>query len=91
MHGGISPELKSLDQINEIQRPAEIPDGGLLCDLLWADPDPRIKGWSESDRGVSCTFGPDVVAEFLAKNELDLICRGHQVYHILDSQKIKLN
>ncbi|KAJ8529555.1 hypothetical protein K7X08_036390 [Anisodus acutangulus] len=79
MHGGISPELKNLEQINEIQRPAEIPDGGLLCDLLWADPDPRIKGWSESDRGVSCTFGPDVVAEFLAKNELDLICRGHQV------------
>ncbi|CAN4108825.1 unnamed protein product [Withania somnifera] len=79
MHGGISPELKSLDLINEIQRPAEIPDGGLLCDLLWADPDPRIKGWSDSDRGVSCTFGPDVVAEFLAKNELDLICRGHQV------------
>ncbi|KAL3349691.1 hypothetical protein AABB24_022665 [Solanum stoloniferum] len=79
MHGGISPELKSLDLINEIERPAEIPDGGLLCDLLWADPDPRIKGWSDSDRGVSCTFGPDVVAEFLAKNELDLICRGHQV------------
>ncbi|CAN4111061.1 unnamed protein product [Withania somnifera] len=79
MHGGISPELKSLDLINEIQRPAEVPDGGLLCDLLWADPDPRIKGWSDSDRGVSCTFGPDVVAEFLAKNELDLICRGHQV------------
>ncbi|CAN4111059.1 unnamed protein product [Withania somnifera] len=88
MHGGISPELKSLDLINEIQRPAEVPDGGLLCDLLWADPDPRIKGWSDSDRGVSCTFGPDVVAEFLAKNELDLICRGHQVYLTLARQKI---
>ncbi|CAN4108826.1 unnamed protein product [Withania somnifera] len=91
MHGGISPELKSLDLINEIQRPAEIPDGGLLCDLLWADPDPRIKGWSDSDRGVSCTFGPDVVAEFLAKNELDLICRGHQVYHTLSGQKLELH
>ncbi|KAJ7977919.1 Serine/threonine-protein phosphatase [Quillaja saponaria] len=30
-------------------------------------------------RGVSCTFGPDTVAEFLDKNDLDLICRGHQV------------
>lgn len=81
MHGGISPDLKQLDQINEIQRPTDIPDNGLLCDLLWADPDPRSKGWADSGRGVSCTFGPDVVAEFLEKNGLDLICRGHQVIH----------
>ncbi|XP_010674072.1 serine/threonine-protein phosphatase PP1 isozyme 9 [Beta vulgaris subsp. vulgaris] len=79
MHGGLSPELQNLKQIDEVQRPTEIPDNGLLCDLLWADPDPRNEGWSESDRGVSCTFGSDVVAEFLDKNDLDLICRGHQV------------
>ncbi|XP_057963337.1 serine/threonine-protein phosphatase PP1 isoform X2 [Malania oleifera] len=79
MHGGLSPELQSLDQIKEIQRPTDVPDSGLLCDLLWSDPDPRAEGWSESDRGVSCTFGPDRVAEFLDKNDLDLICRGHQV------------
>ncbi|KAK6159865.1 hypothetical protein DH2020_003246 [Rehmannia glutinosa] len=79
MHGGLSPELKQLDQIKEIARPTDIPDNGLLCDLLWSDPDPRIRGWSESDRGVSCIFGPDAVAEFLQKNDLDLICRGHQV------------
>ncbi|CAA3007053.1 Serine/threonine-protein phosphatase PP1 isozyme 9 [Olea europaea subsp. europaea] len=79
MHGGLSPELKQLDEIKEIERPTDIPDNGLLCDLLWSDPDPRIQGWSDSDRGVSCTFGPDVVAQFLEKNDLDLICRGHQV------------
>ncbi|CAM8907506.1 hypothetical protein QQ045_012417 [Rhodiola kirilowii] len=79
MHGGLSPELENLDQIKEIQRPTEIPDCGLMCDLLWSDPDPRVEGWADSDRGVSCTFGPDVVAEFLDKNGLDLICRGHQV------------
>ncbi|CAO2836744.1 unnamed protein product [Amaranthus hypochondriacus] len=78
MHGGLSPDLNNLKQIDEIQRPTEIPDNGLLCDLLWADPS-RIEGWADSDRGVSCTFGPDVVAEFLDKNDLDLICRGHQV------------
>jgi len=79
MHGGLSPELEHLGQIKEIQRPTEIPDNGLLCDLLWSDPDARVEGWSDSDRGVSCTFGPDKVAEFLDKNDLDLICRGHQV------------
>ncbi|KAJ6694521.1 hypothetical protein OIU85_005225 [Salix viminalis] len=79
MHGGLSPELEHLGQIKEIQRPTEIPDSGLLCDLLWSDPDARVEGWSDSDRGVSCTFGPDKVSEFLDKNDLDLICRGHQV------------
>ncbi|KAM0064332.1 putative protein-serine/threonine phosphatase [Helianthus debilis subsp. tardiflorus] len=78
MHGGLSPELENLSQIEEIERPTEIPDNGLLCDLLWSDPT-QTEGWSDSDRGVSCTFGADVVYEFLKKNGLDLICRGHQV------------
>jgi serine/threonine-protein phosphatase PP1 catalytic subunit len=38
MHGGISPQLDSFDQILKLVRPLEIPDQGLLCDLLWADP-----------------------------------------------------
>lgn len=79
MHGGLSPELENLDQIKELPRPTDIPDNGLLCDLLWSDPDARIDGWAESDRGVSCTFGADRVIDFLDKNDLDLVCRGHQV------------
>ncbi|ERN04301.1 serine/threonine-protein phosphatase PP1 [Amborella trichopoda] len=79
MHGGLSPELESLDQIRSIERPVDVPDQGLLCDLLWADPDREIKGWGENDRGVSYTFGADKVAEFLEKHDLDLICRAHQV------------
>jgi serine/threonine-protein phosphatase PP1 catalytic subunit len=38
-----------------------------------------ITGWSENDRGVSFTFGPDVVSRFLQKHDMDLICRAHQV------------
>ncbi|XP_077218248.1 calcineurin-like metallo-phosphoesterase superfamily protein isoform X2 [Tasmannia lanceolata] len=79
MHGGLSPELHNLSQISDMERPTEIPDSGLLCDLLWSDPDPDVKGWGQSDRGVSCTFGADKLAEFLENNDLDLICRGHQV------------
>lgn len=52
---------------------------GLLCDLLWSDPDTNITGWAENDRGVSYTFGADVVSKFLQKHDLDLICRAHQV------------
>lgn len=38
MHGGLSPDLTNVNQINQIVRPTDIPDTGLLCDLLWADP-----------------------------------------------------
>jgi serine/threonine-protein phosphatase PP1 catalytic subunit len=51
----------------------------LLCDLLWSDPDKDVTGWGENDRGVSFTFGADVVSRFLQKHDIDLICRGHQV------------
>jgi len=79
MHGGLSPELRSLEQIKKISRPTDVPDAGLLCDLLWADPDKDVQGWGDNDRGVSHTFGPHIVSEFLHKHDLDLICRAHQV------------
>lgn len=79
VHAGLSPELQSLEQLRQIKRPTQIPDTGLLCDLVWADPDPDIKGWAESDRGVSFTFGADVVDKFLNRTDLDLVCRAHQV------------
>ncbi len=68
-----------MEQIKRIMRPTDVPDTGLLCDLLWSDPDKDIVGWGENDRGVSFTFGPDVVAAFLKRHDLDLICRAHQV------------
>ena len=79
MHGGLSPEITSMEQIKRIVRPTDVPDTGLLCDLLWADPAKDITGWAENDRGVSVVFGPDVVRSFLAKHDMDLICRAHQV------------
>ncbi|XP_065548869.1 serine/threonine-protein phosphatase PP1-gamma catalytic subunit isoform X1 [Lathamus discolor] len=78
-HGGLSPDLQSMEQIRRIMRPTDVPDQGLLCDLLWSDPDKDVLGWGENDRGVSFTFGAEVVAKFLHKHDLDLICRAHQV------------
>ena len=45
VHGGLSPDLASIDDILDIARPAQVPDRGLLCDFLWAAPNPDIDGW----------------------------------------------
>mmetsp|Transcript_13097 Transcript_13097/g.18775 ORF Transcript_13097/g.18775 Transcript_13097/m.18775 type:complete len:443 (+) Transcript_13097:129-1457(+) len=80
MHGGLSPELnEGLFQIADLPRPCDVPDVGLMCDLLWSDPDTSIMGWAENDRGVSFVFGADVVASFLERHDLDLLVRAHQV------------
>lgn len=79
MHGGLSPELTSLEQIRQLPRPVDVPDSGLLCDLLWADPSVEVPTWGDNDRGVSFTFGAEIVRTFLKKHNLDLIARAHQV------------
>jgi diadenosine tetraphosphatase ApaH/serine/threonine PP2A family protein phosphatase len=79
-----------LDQIRNIPRPTDVPDAGLLCDLLWSDPNNDVQGWGMNDRGVSYTFGPDKVSEFLQKHDLDLICRAHQVFCVLDKLALKI-
>jgi len=79
MHGGLSPEIGNFDQVRRLVRPTDVPDTGMICDLLWADPDKDIAGWAENDRGVSFIFGPDVVTSFLQKHDMDLVCRAHQV------------
>ena len=79
MHGGLSPDLKTIQNIQDISRPTDIPDTGLLCDLLWSDPDKETLEFDENDRGVSWVFGEKIVNEFNRKNDLDLIIRAHQV------------
>jgi serine/threonine-protein phosphatase PP1 catalytic subunit len=80
VHGGISPHLRSLHQIRDLPRPCDVPEEGLLCDLLWSDPAAGVRGWAPNDdRGVSCTFGADVLKAFLRTHDLDLLCRAHQV------------
>jgi serine/threonine-protein phosphatase PP1 catalytic subunit len=50
-----------------------------VTDLVWADPDPEVLEYGESTRGTSASFGRNPVKRFLAKNDYDLICRGHQI------------
>ncbi|ORX96578.1 Metallo-dependent phosphatase [Basidiobolus meristosporus CBS 931.73] len=79
VHGGLSPHLQHMDDIRRIERPTDIPDYGLLNDLLWSDPSEAVAEWEDSERGVSYCFGKAVVDDFLATHDIDLVCRAHMV------------
>ncbi|CAI5445131.1 unnamed protein product [Caenorhabditis angaria] len=80
MHGGISPNLKSLADIDKIVRPTMIPAYGLACDLVWSDPEnTQNPGFSLSSRGISFSFDDSAIQDFCQKNGLDLIIRAHQI------------
>ncbi|XP_055641073.1 serine/threonine-protein phosphatase 6 catalytic subunit [Toxorhynchites rutilus septentrionalis] len=80
VHGGLSPEIKTLDQIRSINRDQEIPHKGAFCDLVWSDPE-EIDTWAESPRGAGWLFGAAVTRDFIHINKLELICRAHQLVH----------
>ena len=79
VHGGLSPDLTNIEQLYEIPRPTDVPNSGLLCDILWSDPSPDVDTWGENERGVSFVFSAKEIKTFLENNRLDLICRAHQV------------
>lgn len=92
VHGGLSPYLNHLNDIRSIYRPTDIPEVGLLSDLLWSDPDDSVTEWGPNDRGVSYCFGRSVVNSFCEKFGFDLIARGHMVvedgYEFFDKRKL---
>jgi serine/threonine-protein phosphatase PP1 catalytic subunit len=79
VHGGLSPSLQHMDDIRGIARPTDVPDYGLLNDLLWSDPADMDADWEANERGVSYCFGKKVITNFLERHNFDLVCRAHMV------------
>jgi serine/threonine-protein phosphatase PPG1 len=81
VHGGLSPNVTTLDQIRVLERFKEVPAEGPLTDLLWSDPDPQREqpGFTHSHRGAGFVFGKEAVDKFLHNNNISLICRAHQL------------
>ncbi|KAK6198871.1 ser/thr protein phosphatase [Scheffersomyces amazonensis] len=78
VHGGLSPEIRMLDQIRVLSRAQEVPHEGGFCDLVWSDPD-NVDTWAVSPRGAGWLFGSKVSREFNHINNLSLIARAHQL------------
>mmetsp|Transcript_48232 Transcript_48232/g.114772 ORF Transcript_48232/g.114772 Transcript_48232/m.114772 type:complete len:322 (-) Transcript_48232:28-993(-) len=77
-HGGLSPSLDTVAQMQQLERFQEIPHEGPICDLMWSDPDDRV-GWGISPRGAGYTFGQDVSEHFNQTNGFEFIVRAHQL------------
>lgn len=86
VHGGLSPEIRTLDQIRVVARAQEIPQEGAFCDLVWSDPD-DVDSWGVSPRGAGWIFGAKVAAEvspifFLVFIIAALILTSRQFNHV---------
>ena len=79
IHGGLSPNFDTLDEIRRIDRKREVPHEGPMADIMWSDPDETITGWGISPRGAGYLFGEDVVEKFNHVNGISLIARAHQL------------
>ena len=84
LHGGLSPELKTIEDIKKIDRFKEPPKQGIFCDLLWADPVDNERGVCENlyrsndVRGCSYFYGNEAVTKFLDQNNLLSVIRAHE-------------
>lgn len=85
IHGGLSPELHTLEDIKSINRFREPPTHGLMCDILWADP---LEDFGQEKtqeyfvhnnvRGCSFFFSYPAACAFLEKNNLLSVIRAHE-------------
>ena len=70
VHGGLSPDIRTLDQIRVLSRAQEIPHEGAFCGERWSDLPPssradstldlmwsdpdEVENWAVSPRGAGC-------------------------------------
>ncbi|KAJ1550261.1 Serine/threonine-protein phosphatase 5, partial [Nowakowskiella sp. JEL0078] len=79
IHGGLfTRDDVTMDEIRKIDRFRQPGSTGIMCELLWSDPQPE-KGRNPSKRGVGIQFGPDVTKTFCDLNKLDCVIRSHEV------------
>ncbi|KAI7883000.1 serine/threonine-protein phosphatase 2B catalytic subunit A1 [Lichtheimia hyalospora FSU 10163] len=85
VHGGLSPELMTLDDFSTINRFREPPTQGMMCDLLWADPIDNFGSETGRElfvhnhiRGCSYFYTYAATCAFLERNGLLSVIRAHE-------------
>jgi len=78
VHGGLSPQLNSLEQISAIHRPYKMYEADIVADLLWSDPTVECRTYVSSNRGTGVGFGETAIRDFLAAFKFSYIIRAHQ-------------
>lgn len=78
IHGGIGPTVKTIRDIQMIQRPLLSFSYEPAGSLLWSDPTTKVDEFVESDRGTGYKYGQTALFNFIANNNLDIIVRGHE-------------
>ncbi|XP_046915992.2 protein phosphatase 3 catalytic subunit alpha [Dermatophagoides farinae] len=86
VHGGLSPEIHTLEDIKKLDRFKEPPAFGPMCDLLWSDPleefgneKPNEEHFTHNSvRGCSYFYSYGACCEFLQQNNLLSIIRAHE-------------
>ncbi|EAY02726.1 Ser/Thr protein phosphatase, putative [Trichomonas vaginalis G3] len=79
VHGGISPHLNSLSQIETIQRPIIFDTDHPVNDMLWSDPNTNIEHYGMSERGPFSIYGQAAALQFLKRFNFELLVRAHEV------------
>lgn len=80
LHGGISPSLETIEEIQNIQMPLNNFDGTPAADILWSDPRDDVEYFKDSSRGLGYFFGQDPLGVFLEVNNLKTLIRGHEFH-----------
>lgn len=78
VHGGISPYLKSLDDISQLDKPMVSAVSELASDIVWSDPLESSSGFVHSDRGTGYFFNDEKLNAFLSNNNLKMLIRSHE-------------
>lgn len=98
VHGGLSPEVNTVKDVNDLYRFREPPEKGPFCDLLWSDPIEeqsaigltalQLTRWHAKTfepnptRGCSYFYGYGAVKDFLTKNNFLCVVRAHEVQKV---------
>lgn len=79
MNGGLSPNLNSIKQLDEIERPIKNVENGVVNEILFSNLSTNVKNFSEN-KGPNnyIVYGSTAVHNFLKKNHLDQVVRSHQ-------------